>query len=169
MSRLAVLDISHVYRQMQIGIMKPFHSIDAILEHLLIRHARPSVAVVRQIKMSHSTILGQDHKANDTARATIPLDRLLQSTPHKVDTFLLCHLFPPVGIGITVDVGRARTTDSERLLVKGSSQRYREHLTTVSWVPSGENDTRTIKSISVWIASKHPEQKSTDLSASLFS
>lgn len=127
--------------------MNPFHSIDAILEHLLIRHARPGVAVVREVKMSHGTILGQNHQTNNTTRATIPLDRLLQSTPHKVNTLLFRHLFPPVGIGITVDVGRARTTNSERLLVKGSSQRYRVHLTTVSWVPSGENDTRTRKSI----------------------
>ena len=123
---------------------EPFHSeIDAILEKLLIRHTRPSVAVIRQIEMSDGAVLGQHHKANDTTRATIPFDCLLQGAPHKVNALLLRHLFPPVGIGITVDVGRSRTTDGERLLVKGSSQRYRVHLTTVSCVPTSENDTRT--------------------------
>ena len=102
--------------------MKPFHLvIDAILERLLIRHSRPSVAVVRQVEVSHGTGLGQDHETNDTTGATVPLNCLLQSTPHEIDAFFLCHLFLPVGIGITVDVGRARTADSKRLLVKGSS------------------------------------------------
>src|SRR4051812_19408102 len=59
------------------GIMKPFHSIDAILGLLLIRHARPSVAVVRQVKMSDGAGLGQDHETNDTTRAAVPLDGLL--------------------------------------------------------------------------------------------
>jgi hypothetical protein len=59
------------------GIMKPFHSIDAILGLLLIRHARPSVAVVRQVKMSDGAGLGQDDETNDTTRAAVPLDGLL--------------------------------------------------------------------------------------------
>lgn len=88
------------------GIMKPFHlEVDAILEHLLIRHSWPGVAVVWQVEMSHGTGLGQDHETNDTTGAAVPLNRLLQSTPHKINAFFLCHLFPPVGIGITVDVG----------------------------------------------------------------
>lgn len=96
------------------GIMKPFHSeFDAILENLLIRHTRPSVAVVGQIEMSHGALFGEHHKTNDTTGATVPFDCLLQSAPHKVDTLLLRHLLPPVGVGITVDVGRPRTTDGE--------------------------------------------------------
>lgn len=86
--------------------MKPFHlEMDAILEHLLIRHSRPGVAVVWQVEMSHGTGLGQDHETNDTTGAAVPLNRLLQSTPHEINALCLRHLFPPVGIGITVDVG----------------------------------------------------------------
>ena len=94
--------------------MKPFHlEIDAILEHLLIRHSRPGVAVVWQVEMSHGTGLGQDHQTNDTTGAAVPFDCLLQSVPHEIDALLLRHLFPPVGISISVDVGRPRTTDGE--------------------------------------------------------
>lgn len=94
--------------------MKPFHSeIDAILENLLIRHTRSSVAVVRQIEMSHGAIFGQHYETNDTTGAAVPFDCLLQSVPHEIDALLLRHLFPPVGISISVDVGRPRTTDGE--------------------------------------------------------
>lgn len=67
--------------------------------------------------MPHGALSCQDHDPNDTARASIPLDRLLQRTPHKADALFFCHLFPPIGVGETVDVGRPRAPDGERLLV----------------------------------------------------
>lgn len=108
-------------RRTQKGIvqafMKPLIFPDAISTVPLICHPGPSVAIVREVEVPHSSLLGQDNQSDDTARAPIPLDRLLQCTPHKVDALFLCHLLLPVRIGVTVDIGRARASDREGLLV----------------------------------------------------
>lgn len=104
-------------RHMTSSIMNHLFPGDANSTHALMCHPGSGVAVVGQVKVPHCPLLGQDHQSNDTTRASIPLDRLLQGAPHEINTLLLGHLLLPVCVGIAVDVGRARTTDRERLLV----------------------------------------------------
>lgn len=134
----------------------------------LIRHAGPGVVGVRKIQVPHSTRLGQNNQPNNTTRATIPLDRLLQCTAHKVDALLFCHLLPPVRISITVDVGRARAADRKRLLVERSAQRNRVYLATVSRVVSGDDNARTVQRLLVYVIMV-VDQMGSNLRASLFS
>lgn len=96
--------------------------------------------------MPHGTLGRQHHQPDDTARAAIPFDGLLQGAPDKADPFLLRHVLLPVVIAVAVDVGRAGPANGVCLLVERSSEGNLVDLTTVSGVVSSDDDAGTIES-----------------------
>lgn len=75
------------------------------------------VLCIWEIQMSVRTLRRQNHHADHTTRATIPLDCLSQSTLDEADGLFLVHSFLPVGIAVSVDVGRTGSSNGIRLLV----------------------------------------------------
>lgn len=103
------------------------------------------VLLVGQVQMSFGTLLGHHHHADDTTRATIPLDGLLQGALDKLDGVLLLHALFPVVVAVAVDVGRSGTADGVGLLVQRTAEGNGVDLTAVSLVPAGDDETRTEK------------------------
>lgn len=66
---------------------------------------------VGEIQVSVRTVLGENHHADDTSRAAVPLDGLPQCSLDEVDSIVLLHTLSPVGITVSVDVGRSRATN----------------------------------------------------------
>jgi len=95
---------------------------------------------IRQIQVPVRALGRQHHHANDTTRAAIPLDRLLQRLLHKPHSIGLLHALPPVGVAETVDVCRARTADRVRLLVEGSAEGDAVDLAAVTLVPACDDE-----------------------------
>lgn len=103
-----------------------------------------SVVGVREIQVSVRSLLSENNHTNDTTGAAIPLDSLSQGSLDEVDSIVLLHALSPVGITVTVDISRSRTTNGVRLLVKRTSQRNGVNLTTESLIPASNNQTGTV-------------------------
>lgn len=84
--------------------------------------------------------LGQDHHANHTTRAAIPLDCLGQGALDKVDGVVLLHVFAPVGVAVAVYVAGPGACDGVCLLVEGASEGDAVDLSAVALVPAGDDD-----------------------------
>lgn len=103
-----------------------------LVPHLVLR--------VRQIQMPVGALGRQHHHANDTARAAVPPDGLLQGALDEVDGLGLLHALFPVGVAVSVDVGRARAADGVRALVQRTSKRDAVNLAAVALVPACDNE-----------------------------
>lgn len=102
-----------------------------------------SVVGIRQVQVSVCSFLGKDDHTNDTTGASVPLDSLPQSPLDEVDSVILLHTLSPVGITVTVDVSRSRTTDGIGLLMEGTTQGDGVDLATESLIPTSNNQTGT--------------------------
>jgi hypothetical protein len=89
------------------------------------------------------TYLCQHNKPNDTTRASIPFDSLSKRTLDKLDALRLRHSRPPIGVAITIDVGRTTSANGIILLVKGSSERNAVNLSAPPVIIPRNNHSRT--------------------------
>lgn len=85
---------------------------------------RPLVILIWQIQVPYRSLLRQNYQPYHTSRAAIPFYRFPQSSLHKVDAFLLTHIFLPIRVTVSVDVCTPRPTNSVRLLVQAAPKRY---------------------------------------------
>lgn len=68
---------------------------------LLVSHL---VLAIRQVQVPVRTLGREHHHANDTTRAAVPPDRLLERTLDKVHSLCLLHALLPVIVAVAVDV-----------------------------------------------------------------
>lgn len=107
-----------------------------LMPHLITR--------VRQVQVPIRPLGRQHHHANDTARAAIPPDSLLQRILDEVNCLLLLHTLLPVRVAVAIDVGGARTSDRVGLFVQGTAQGNAVYLATVALVPACDDKSGTI-------------------------
>src|SRR2546421_11994249 len=92
----------------------------------------PGVSIVGEIQVPNRTFGSQNYHPDHPSRTSVPLDRFLQCAFDKLHSFFFSHPLFPVCIAVAVDIGRSRTTNGIRLLVKGATQWYRVDLSAMS-------------------------------------
>lgn len=121
---------------------------------LLVPHL---VLAIWQVQVPIRT-LGREHNhADDTTRATVPPDSLLQRALDKVHRLRFLHTLLPVVVAVTVDVCRTGPADRVRTLVQRATQGNAVYLTTMTLVPSSNNETGAVKSIKSALAILYAE------------
>lgn len=82
---------------------------------LLVPHL---VLAIRQVQVPVRTLGREDHHANDTTRAAVPPDRLLERALDELHRLRFFHALLPVVIAVTIDICRSGPADRVGALVQ---------------------------------------------------
>jgi hypothetical protein len=106
--------------------------------------SRTCISIIRQVQMPDCALPRQHDHPDDTARATVPLDGLLQRLLDELDALVLAHVVLPVRIAEAVDVRRSGSADRIGLLVQRAAEWDTVDGATGSFVVSGKNYSCTV-------------------------